>query len=158
MSSPVIRSIPVATPRSPQPVPPPSPASGSESLARAVALHLAGKREEALKELQRAVSGNQASAEIYRAIAHIQFELGDYKEAGRNYRLLTQVKPQFAMGWFNLAVCLERLGAWDDASQAFHKASTLNPKHIDSQLGPGVCHMRLEDPKSALFALNGASS
>ena len=56
------------------------------------------------------------------------------------------------MGWFNLAVCLERLSAWDDASQAFHKACTLDPKHLDAHLGLGVCHLRLEDPKSALFS------
>ena len=55
---------------------------GSGYLARAVALHLAGKREEALKQLQRAVASNEASAEIYRAMAHIQFEIGDFRESG----------------------------------------------------------------------------
>jgi len=33
-------------------------------LARAVTLHLAGKREEALRQLQRAIAANEASAEI----------------------------------------------------------------------------------------------
>ena len=57
---------------------------GSQThLARAVALHLAGKREEALKQLQRAIAANEASAEIYRAMGHIQFELGDFDEAGQ---------------------------------------------------------------------------
>jgi len=126
--------------------------TGPGYLARAVSLHLAGKREEALAQLQRAIAANQASAEIYRAMAHIQFEMGDFKEAGKTYRILTQVKPQYAMGWFNLAVCFERQGAWDDASESFHKASTLDPKHLDAHLGLGVCHLRLEDPKSALFS------
>src|SRR5579862_7449651 len=45
--------------------------AGANPLARAVALHLAGKREEALKQLQGAVSSGQASAEIYRAMGHI---------------------------------------------------------------------------------------
>src|SRR4051812_24665038 len=118
--------------------------SGPGYLARAVALHLAGNREEALKQLQRAVSTNQASAEIYRAMAHIQFEMGDFRESGKSYKLLTQVKPQYAMGWFNLAVCLERQGSWDDASEAFHKACSLDSKHLDAHLGLGVCHLRLE--------------
>ena len=98
-------------------------AAGSQShLARAVTLHLAGKREEALKQLQRAIAANEASAEIYRAMGHIQFELGNFDEAAKSYRILVQVKPQYAMGWFNLAVCLERAGAWEDAAQAFHRA------------------------------------
>src|ERR1700704_2935270 len=97
--------------------------AGSQThLARAVTMHLAGKREDALKQLQRAIAANEASAEIYRAMGHIQFELGNFDEAAKSYRILAQVKPQYSMGWFNLAVCLERTGSWEDASQAFHKA------------------------------------
>ncbi len=126
------------------------PASGF--LARAVSLHLAGKREDALKQLQRAFASNEASPEIYRAMGHIQFELGDYQEASKSYRTLTQLKPQFAKGWFNFAVCLERISAWDEAAQAFHKACTLDSSHLDAYLGLGATQLRLEDPKSALFA------
>ena len=72
--------------------------AGSQThLARAVTLHLAGKRDEALKQLQRAIAANEASAEIYRAMGHIQFELGNFEEAAKSYRILTQVKPQYAM-------------------------------------------------------------
>src|SRR5437763_12734617 len=94
-------------------------------LARAVTLHLAGRREEALKQLQRAIAANEASAEIYRAMGHIQFELGSFEDAAKSYRILVQVKPQYSMGWFNLAVCMERAGVWEDAAQSFHRASTL---------------------------------
>ena len=75
-------------------------------------LHLAGKREDALRQLQRAIAANEASAEIYRAMGHIHFELGAFDEAAKSYRTLVQIKNQYAMGWFNLAVCLERSGAW----------------------------------------------
>src|SRR5450755_4841862 len=76
--------------------------AGSQShLARAVTLHLAGKREEALKQLQRAIAANEVSAEIYRAMGHIQFELNSFEDAAKSYRILVQVKPQYAMGCFN---------------------------------------------------------
>ena len=127
-------------------------ASTSGYLARAVALHLAGKREEALKQLERAVDSGETSAEIYRAMGHIQFELEAFADAADSYRSLTDLKPQYAMGWFNLAVCLERMDDWEEASQAFHKASTLDPEHVEAHLGLGVCHLRLEDPKSALYS------
>src|SRR5260370_7000455 len=81
--------------------------SSHSHLARAVTLHLAGKREEALKQLQRAIAANEASAEIYRAMGHIQFELNNFDEAAKSYRILVQVKPQYAMGWFNLPVSLQ---------------------------------------------------
>lgn len=134
--------------------PPTAEEKNSNYLARAVSLHLAGKPDEALEQLERAIAHNRATPEIYRAMAHIQFETGNYKEAGKTYRTLTQLKPQYAMGWFNLAVCLERLGAWDDASQAFHKACTLEPKNLEAHLGLGICHLRLEDPKSAVFSFD----
>ena len=76
----------------------------------------------------------------------------DFEQAARSYRSLAQIKPQYAMGWFNLAVSLERLSAWDEASEAFHKASTLDANHTDAHLGLGICHLRMEDPKSALFS------
>src|SRR5512140_2460862 len=105
MSSSAIRTAP--QPRRAAPPEPPAKSRGPECLAKAVALHLAGKRDEALQELERAVTGGDASPEMYRAIGHIRFELGDYREAARSYQSLTQLKPNYAMGWFNLAVCLE---------------------------------------------------
>jgi 6-phosphogluconolactonase (cycloisomerase 2 family) len=69
--------------------PPADPKSAPDTagaLARAVALHLAGKRDEALDQLQRAASG-QPSAEVYRAMGHIQFELGRFEAAASSYRV-----------------------------------------------------------------------
>lgn len=51
-------------------------AKASRYMARAVSLHLDGKPEEALKELQRAIAKGEKSAEIFSAMGHIQFELG----------------------------------------------------------------------------------
>src|SRR5881394_434539 len=135
MSTMAVKTGPIAVARQAE------TSGGGDFLARAVAMHLAGKREEALKQLQRAISAGESSPEIYRAMGHIQFEMGDYKEAAKTYRLLTQAKPQYAMGWFNLAVSLERLSAWEEASEAFNKAATLDPKHAEAHLGLGVCHL-----------------
>src|SRR6476619_4405320 len=145
MSTTAVKTIPIAAARQ-------NERGGGDYLARAVALHLAGKRDEALQQLQKAIAAKEASAEIYRAMGHIQFEMANYEEASKTYSRLTDMKPQYAMGWFNLAVSLERLSDWDDASKAFHKAGTLDPKHAEAHLGLGVCHLRLEDPKSALYS------
>src|SRR3954469_21323295 len=144
MSTSTLRSVPISVATRQ------ADSGKGDYLARAVALHLAGNREDALKELQRALAANAASPEIYRAMGHIQFEMGDYRQAAKTYRQLTQLKPQYAMGWFNLAVSLERVSAWEDASQAFQKAATLDPKNRDAHLGLGVCNLRREDARSAL--------
>ena len=132
-------------------------ASNSGYLARAVTLHLAGKREEALKQLERALVGAKPRPKSTARWDTSSLRLEAYAEAAESYRSFTELKPQYAMGWFNLAVCLERMEDWDDASQAFHKASTLDPTHLEAHLGLGVCHLRLEDPKSALFAFERVS-
>ena len=129
---------------------------GPGTLARAVALHLAGKREEALEQLQRAAAGGQASAEIYRAMGHIEFELGRFEASAKSYRALLRIKPQFAMGWLNLAVCLERSSAWDQAAEAFHKASTLDASNLEARLGLALCYLRLDDPRARCGDSNAA--
>src|SRR5260370_41200477 len=74
--------------------------AGSQTpLARAATLHLAGKREEALKQLQRALAANEASAEIYRAMGHNQFHRGHFEEDVQRYPIHAHVKQQAAMCW-----------------------------------------------------------
>ena len=47
----------------------------SPRLARAVSLHLEGKRPEALAELNLAIEGGEETAEVLAAKGHLQFEL-----------------------------------------------------------------------------------
>src|SRR5947209_19104267 len=92
----------------PAPAAVPATPSPQGHLARAVALHLAGNREEALRQLEAALKAGETSAEIYRAMGHIQFEMGSYEDSGQSYRSLLKLKPQYGAGWFNLAISLER--------------------------------------------------
>jgi len=129
-------------------------AISSDFLALAVSAHLAGRREEALKHLQRAVASNQTSPEIYRAMGHIQFEMGQFDAAERSYRTLAQAKPQYALGWFNLGVCLDRRGSWTQAVESFQKACALDTTQLDAWLALGICHLHLNDARSALTAFD----
>src|SRR3954454_10869595 len=77
--------------------------SGSASaLAKAVSLHLEGKRKEALQELKGAISSGGDSAEVYSAIGHIQFELEQYEDAAKSYTRLLSLEPKHTAGNFNL--------------------------------------------------------
>ena len=63
------------------------------TLAKAVSLHLEGKRPEALKELNGAIENGDQSAEVFAAKGHIQFELEQYDDAVRTYEKLLARNP-----------------------------------------------------------------
>jgi len=74
----------------------------SAPLARAVSLHLEGKRKEALRELNTAIESGEESADIYAAKGHIQFELEQYDDAVKTYEKLLGAAPQHPTANFNL--------------------------------------------------------
>src|SRR4051794_427364 len=102
MSTTATKTIPMPSVRTAEP-------GAGGYLSRAVAMHLAGQRAEALAKLRRGIAAGEASPGNLRAMGHIQFEMEDFDNAAKTYRTLTELKPQYAMGWFNLAVSLERL-------------------------------------------------
>src|SRR5260370_19097960 len=124
----------------------------SRSVARAVSLHLEGKLEDALKELHRATSKGEKSAEVYSAMGHIQCELGQFDGGVESYREFLRLEPKNATGWFNMAVCLENLGRWQEAAEKFKTAADLDASRMEAQLGMGICHLHLNDAKAGLAA------
>ena len=112
-----------------------SPNGSASALAKAVSLHLEGKRKEALQELKGAVAGGGDSAEFYSAMGHIQFELEQYEDAVKSYTKLLTMDAKNTAGQFNLAVCLEKLGRWDEASERFSKSLEANPNRAEARLG-----------------------
>src|SRR5581483_8990972 len=96
-------------------------------LAQAVALHLDGKRREALEVIDSALSSGTQSAELYSAKALIQYELGLFGDAADSYRRLLSLQPDHPSAALNLAICLERTGNWADASGAFATAVEKDP-------------------------------
>ena len=94
----------------------------SPALARAVSLHLEGKHKDALKELNTALENGEESAEIYSAKGHLQYELDQFEEAVKSYEKLLAMAPRHTTANFNLGICYEKLGRWNEATEAFQKA------------------------------------
>ena len=63
-------------------------------MARAVALHLEGKRKEALKEIHDALDAGQHDPELYSARGHLHFELEQFEEAARSYQKLLDLNSK----------------------------------------------------------------
>ena len=125
-------------------------AGGTSALAKAVSLHLEGKRQEALQELKGAVSHAGETAEFCSAMGHIQFELEQYEDAAKSYTKLLTLDPKHMAGQFNLAVCLEKLGRWEEAADRFTKVLEASPTRTEARLGLAICQLHLEKSEAAL--------
>src|SRR5579863_7288482 len=111
----------------------------SPALARSVSLHLEGKRKEALKELNSAIESGEETAEVFAAKGHIQFELEQYEDAIKTYEKLLGAAPRHPTAHFNLAICYEKLGRWQEATDGFQKALETDAEREEAQLGLGIC-------------------
>src|SRR5882724_6422176 len=126
--------------------------AASASLGKAVALHLEGKTEAALKALSSAIDGGENLAELHAAMGHIQFELQRFDDAAKSYLKAAQTDPKDKTASYNRGVCLERLERWPDAADAFQKAIEIDPKRVEARLGLGVCFLHTGASEKALDA------
>src|SRR5260370_4275662 len=87
-----------------------TPPATSQLFARAVSLHLDGRGDEALVELERALRGGEQRAEIYSAIGYIHYERKQFDEATAAYRRLNELGAHPPYCSFHLAMRLQPTG------------------------------------------------
>ena len=95
----------------------------------------------------RAGAGEE-SLEIFSAKAQIQFDL-EIEEAAKSYAKVLSMHPKHAAANFHMAVCLEKLGRWQEAADFFEKAAESNPSRLDARLGLGICQLHLDKAEAA---------
>ena len=79
--------------------------------------------------MRRALKTN-GEVPIYRAFdGQILFELGRFREAKRSLEIAVALDPESGHAVYHLALVLERLGADEEAADAFVKANALDPCH-----------------------------
>src|SRR3982751_4469771 len=110
----------------------------SAEVVKAVALHLAGKTDEALAELKRGLEKNLQPAEVHSAMGQMLFEKRRFQEAADSYAKLVGVEPSHKTGHYNLGVCLERLGKLQEAAQAFQRALEIDGARSQARLGLAI--------------------
>src|ERR1700687_402988 len=97
------------------------PASSS-TLAKAVTLASSGRLDDAVSELEAAAKRGESPAEVYAALGHLRFEQKNWAEATRCYSKVAEVEPKHRTARYNLGLCLERQGKFDEAGTAFESA------------------------------------
>ena len=88
-------------------------AATSAEVVKAVELHLAGKTDEALRELKRAIDSSKSLAEIYPVYGQICFEIGKYDDAAAMFGNLILLERRHKTGFYNQGVCLEKCGRFE---------------------------------------------
>ena len=122
----------------------------SNSVAKAVGLHLEGKRQEAHDELKRATDAGEETPEVFSARGHLEYELERYADAVKSYTRLLELVPNHPTADFNLAICQEKLSKWQEAADHFERALPRDPERMETRLGLGICLLHLEKPEAAL--------
>src|SRR5260370_39606774 len=130
----------------------------SQLLARAVSLHLDGRGDEALVELERALRGGEKRAEIHSAIGYIHYERKQFEEATAAYRRLLEIDSDHPNCCFNLALCLQATEQWKEAAQCFEKALAANPSRKEAYLGLCACQLHLGAARRAQEAYDSVLS
>jgi tetratricopeptide (TPR) repeat protein len=120
---------------------PPKP---SPSVVKAIMLHMEGKIDEAIKELQRGIKAGEQAVDVHAALGHLQFESGRFDLAAEAYREALTREPLHKTCHYNLAVCLEKTGRYKEALESFQKAFEIDPQRIEMGIGVGVSLLHLK--------------
>ena len=119
------------------------PLKAAPSLVKAIVLHMEGKIEEAIKELERGVKGGEKTLDVYAGLGHLQFEAGRFDAAADAYREVLGREPLHKTCHYNLAVCLEKTGRYKEALASFEKGFEINSGRIEIGIGVGVSLLHL---------------
>lgn len=140
------------------------------ALARAAVLHLQGRVEEALAEIDAAIAGGESSAALLAARQQISAQLGSvpkqsalvaeveaafvdarFEDAAAHCARMAEMSPEQAEPWFNLGVAYERCGRAEDAATAYREAARRDPRSAAALVNLGaLLHKHGELDEAAL--------
>ena len=133
---------------------------------RGLALAALARNDEALQSYLDALAHKPAYADARLNAALLLHNMGRTDEAISGFRLMTQIVPGDARGFYNLGVCLEkslpktpeaaRAAVAAQARAAFTRARELDPKNPDVHLAFANLHSFLGEYKDAIACLNTA--
>src|SRR5256714_2633356 len=108
------------------------------SLARAVELLQAGRRDEAEPLVRRALSAEPRNADAHTLLGVILDQRGRPREAEAEYRTAIRLRPESISARANLGVLLAREGRSDEAVETFEAVLAGVPEHPQATLNLGL--------------------
>ncbi|MBV9771718.1 MAG: tetratricopeptide repeat protein, partial [Bryobacterales bacterium] len=122
----------------------------SSVLAKALALNMDGKAEQALREVDAAIAGGDDLPELVWTKAHLEFELSQFDAALGDYQKLLGMHPKHNGALYNVGLCLEKLKRYEEAAATFREAVSRDPNLVEARLGVGICELHCNRAEAAL--------
>jgi tetratricopeptide (TPR) repeat protein len=125
----------------------------SELLKAVSALRSSGLLSEALAML---TSRREFDANLCATRGGIEFALGRFEDAALSYSAVALSQPGNPDTQFNLALCLQRCGRWDEAAEGFERVLRVDADWTEALLGLGACLLEMNRAQDALECFDRA--
>lgn len=123
-------------------------------LGRAGALHLLGKKQEALVEITRLLDRRPDYGVAYRVRAMIRMEIGDTASALEDWERFHSLGAGDARSRLAWAQCMLQAGRWAEAAERFQALLDADPGFDPALLGLAMAQLRQHHPEEALSLLD----
>jgi tetratricopeptide (TPR) repeat protein len=105
---------------------------------RAIAMEQAGKTEEAVAELEKALEAAPNNVQSHISLISLYGKLGQFEKAEQHYQSAVSLNPNQAETYYNYGVLLVKRGKNQDAERAFRRVLEINPYYAEAHHNLGV--------------------
>jgi len=134
---------------------PASAGPASDHYAEGLKLKKAGKLDEAIAAMEKALAIRSDYAAVHQSIGICYRKKKDYPNAAKHLREAIKLQPKWANAHYSLGLVLYHLGKKAEAIKAMEKSAELDPKDPLPPEQLGVLHGR-KNPKKAVIWLKKA--
>ena len=127
-----------------------NPEQSAVRVAMASVRYVAGRRHEAIQELQRALSAQPDNDEAYRLLGRALSEGGDVQGAIAALRQALVIRPDYWNHHFTLGYVLYSAGRLDEAAAEYKRTTELRPGYALAYQMLGTTYHRLGDVSKAI--------
>jgi predicted TPR repeat methyltransferase len=105
---------------------------------KAIALHRAGRLEEARRLYDQILAADPGNASVWHFLGVLQHQSGDSEVAVENLTRALDLDPRYADAWNNLGNIYRETNQYDAALRAYERAVEIVPRHADAWNNIGV--------------------
>lgn len=105
---------------------------------QALALHRAGRLDDARRLYERILDTNPRNASVWHFLGVLQHQIGNSDVAVENITRALDLDPRYADAWNNLGNVHRETNQYDAALQAYQRAVEIVPRHADAWNNIGV--------------------
>lgn len=131
--------------------------AGVDYYVQALAANKAGKPDESIGFLEKAVAVNPDLRMARIMLGDAYRNKGDYQRAATQYEAATKLDQYTAANHYNLGLAYQFLNRLQASANAYLRALQLNPKDVKSNMNLGLVYLALGDSNSAVYYLQRAT-